>query len=186
MKKLVLIFFAFALMSCVDKDFDLGDVNDDEIVFGDEFVAPIGTLNLKFSDIFGVSGTSSADVTVPDIKVLKMAIGSGFDKGIIDKLTSYGEQSVSVVVDTNLPGVTMNVEVGFSAMEEPVVNSNFDSNNVTYTKKIDKEMLSKIAESNSIVVTLKYVSGDRDITVNLNEGVKIDITLHRKGGIKLN
>lgn len=186
MKKILLVLFAFTLMSCVDKDFDLGDVDDDGIVFGDEFVAPIGTLDIKFSDLFGITGTSSAEVIVPDITEMKMAVGSGFDKGIIDQLTDGGEQSISVVIDTNLPGVTMNVEVRFNALEEAVVSGNFDSNNTTYTKKVDREMLYKIAESKEIIVTLKYVSGDRNVTLNLNEGVKIDLTLHRKGGIKLN
>lgn len=181
--------FAFTLMSCVDKDFDLGDIDDSEIVFGDEFVAPIGTLELKYSELFNLPSPemkSNPMVTIPETFENTVAINSGFDQGIIDQLTNSGTQFITAVVTTNLPSITLDVKIHFEGLEEPVVDGEVYATATTLKKEVTKEMLSIIANSKKLLIQFTVVEGNRVVALDPNEKVDIVLNLYRKGGIKLN
>lgn len=189
MRKLLLFMFAFALMGCVDKDFDLGDVDDSDIVFGDEFVAPIGKLELVYSDLFDFSQAvvkSVPMVSIPDEFEAVVAIGSGFDQGIVDLLPNSGTQFITTKITSNLPSTMLYVKLFFEGLEEPVIEGKINPTPTTLQKEVSKETLSAMTRSKKIIIKFSVVGGASVVPLDPEETLTALLNLYRKGGIKFN
>ena len=54
----LLIFMASGVISCVDNNYDLGNVNTDNITIGNDFVSPLGTVSINSENLLNLAGES--------------------------------------------------------------------------------------------------------------------------------
>lgn len=184
MKKILLFFALTTFVGCVDNDFDLSKVDDSDIVIGNEFIAPIGNINIKYNDIAELPLPESdgmVDFILPEEFGMDYSLSSGFDQGILDMITESGSQSVMISITHKLPAdVKLNLKVSFDVAGE--LYSGAVGENIEV--KITKEQLQKITESKNISVEF-ITSGNRNVKVKLDDAIVIGLGLYRKGGIKL-
>lgn len=195
MKKLLLLLLsAFVLSACVDKDFDLGDINTDELTFGDEFIAPIGNIELKLSDVldFGDNRLKSGAVPVliPEEFSSSFNLNGGFDQGIVDALTSSGSQSIEAEIIHSIPNVKLLLNLSFLNGEEqttvikdqPLASG---GGKTSVSVDITKEMMAKVATAQALAIEFKVREGaNQSVMLDPNDAIIVNLKLKRKGGLK--
>lgn len=181
MKKILFFLVISLLTGCVDNDFDLSKVDDSDIVIGNEFVAPIGSIKLKYSEITGgVSTPGEGAIELPVTFEQTYPLESGFDSGILDQIAESGSQSVIIKVKHKLPDTQFDLKLSFE--QTGVIYEG--ATDGTIQVDVSKELLAQIAASKSIVIEFT-TSGERNVNVNLQDAIDIDLILYRTGGIKL-
>lgn len=199
MKKLFTFIFASSILlftSCVDKDFDLSKVNDDNIVIGDEFIIPMGNIKFKLEEFVNSSViTKAANMAMlPNNFEQTYEISTGLDQGVLDAITSSGSQSIKAYV-INPTELAFRIKISFLENNEdstPLVlvnhsinGSGTDGGKTEIRRDITKEDLEKAARSTMVKVEFSVTGINKPISITSDDNIEINIKIIRKGGIKL-
>lgn len=192
MKKLLLLTLAFFAISCVDRNFDLGKVENDEIVFGDEFTVPMGTIKINLSDFFDspvptrsdIHKDASAKQIIIESKTKVFTLSNKAVDGITELLSNKEMHSIKATISQTIPGVTfdLNLKTGTTSISVERVKND----TTAIISEITTEVLEAFLNSTSIEIEFKVISGaGKVVTIKESDVMAIDLKLQVNGGIKL-
>lgn len=195
MNKIYTFLAVSALMfsgSCsVNNDYDLSNVQTDDIVIGDEFVVPVGTVSISLDELLADNAVrSTVTYDVPETFGYECEISAGIAEDIVDVLTENGEIILGLTA-TNPTELNFTATLSFvSATGESTVcfeGLEFTANaQVSADIEIDEDMLNAISGASYMTISCVRGAGcPEQITVDSDTTIDIAITITKTGGISL-
>ncbi len=187
-----MLLLAGGLSGCVKHEYDLGEVDTDNVTVGGELVMPLGTVRFDFRSLLPQAGT--LQIALPGtFPTQSLGIGSGFDTGILDKLDETTPITVTTVV-TNCVSEPLLITVGFSdgngdpvvLCDEATVKSATEGT-TTVTSTLTMEEFRRVAGATRIDFGFSTVDKQpkNDVTVTDDATLLFVFSVRKSGGIKL-
>lgn len=196
----IVIVATLTLSSCVDNAYDLSDIDTDNQVIGTGgFVVPLGNVEIDLTEFIEdyTPMASSKAVQTYEFRPYtdEYDIEAGFDDGLIDQLTEYGEITLHAAI-SNVDVFKFNLDITVDFINgSDKINLVTDRNVSTAggsvaleSKLLNKEILTRIANSTKVGLSIAPTDGQPktfQYDVNQAHKVSIRLTIKKTGGIKL-
>ena len=163
MKKIYLfLFMLFPLISCVDNDYDLSDIDDDNNQIGESFVIPMANVDIKGVELFDFDNlVSDGKVLIPETFDKTYEIESGLGDDVTDWIgDNYDKVTMIAKVTNGLPSYVK------------VKSTNGLPSNLTL--KMDIKLLDK--NRNELTVNGKSLIQDMELSAGNEDSLFYKIT----------
>lgn len=206
MKKIAKLFLpvlglSVLMAGCVEPDYDLTNIGG-EIVIGEAFALPIGEIDVKLGDIFDIDALlESLGLEPSDEGEVALPIPVGLEGTFDDMNLALGDDIIDLIGDITLKATIFNgMDMG-GTLSIVFVNTSDASlvalNPITlvagtaasptetsFEQNLDKETLSKIAQSNSLEIIFTRDSS-ADVLITRNDKIRVKLGIIKTGGIDL-
>ncbi len=202
MKRLALIlsslFMVMGMSGCmeVNDDYDLTEINTDNITIGDEFIAPIGKVSTTLADMMAMDLKTESGRQAVDSEVVSYCGTYEYgtiDPEIVEALTASGDLYLILEVENYTPiflsgyveFLNENDEVVCAPVER--VNIAAGSNDIASTSSIEVEISTEdfIAMASASKIYLEYSTNAIGYEPTDDDIVVITIKTRKTGGITL-
>ena len=199
MKKIYFyLFMLVPLLSCVDNDYDLSDIDDDNNQIGESFVVPIAKLNVKGDELFdfGNVGTDGK-VEIDETFYKTYKIESGLGEDVTDWIGDNDDEIIMIAKVTNkLPPnvrLKMNIKLLDENGNELTVNgeslmSNMDiisGEEGMLSYNINSDVIENLNKASDIKVDFEQLNVPKieNLVIDPADLFKIKLSLKKDGGL---
>jgi len=193
------------MTSCIDKKYDLSEIDNDNDAIGDEFVMPLANIEIKFDELFEfdfqeIKSSEIKEVEIPETFDEVYDIGSGLGDDVTDWLGENVENITITAEILNVLPISLDIKIelldesgnelksgGKSLLPEMTVNSNSENGGIT---SLSYEMSSEVIDNLNNASQIRVMFDQREpkvdtLTLNPNDVFKIHLSLKKEGGLKL-
>ena len=188
MKKIYLfLFMLFPLISCVDNDYDLSDIDDDNNQIGESFVIPMANVDIKGVELFDFDNLGSdGKVLIPETFDKTYDIKSGLGDDVTDWIgDNYDKVTMIAKVTNGLPSnVTLKATNGLLPNLTLKMNIKLFDENENELKVNGKSLIQDMELSAGEEDSLSYKITP-DVIKNLNMAYYIKIYFEQQNVPKI-
>jgi len=209
-KNYFFLFMLFSLTSCVDNDYDLSDIDDENNQIGKSFVVPIANIDISASElfVFPVGSQGETKVEIPEVFKKKYDIKSGLGDDVTDwigdnnnglimkaKITNELLSNVSLKATNGLLSnllLKINVKLFYGNGNELKVNGNSLIKDMILSAgkedslyyEITSDFIENLNRADSIKIYFEQLNIPKidSLLVDPNELFKIKLSLKKDGG----
>jgi len=193
------------MTSCIDKKYDLSEIDNDNDAIGDEFVMPLANIEIKFDELFEfdfqeIKSSETKEVEIPETFNEVYDIGSGLGDDVTDWL---GEniKNISITAEIiNVLPISLDIKIELldefgnelksndkSLLPQMTINSKSENTGVT---SLTYEMSSEVIDNLNNASQIRVMFDQREpkvntLSLNRNDVFKIHLSLNKEGGLKL-
>jgi len=199
MKKIYLfLFILIPLISCVDNNYDLSDINDDNNQVGESFVVPVANVDIKVEELFDFDNVGSDDkVLIPETFDKTYDVESGLGDDVTKWIGDDYEKITMIAKVTNgLPAnvkLKMNIKLldengneltvnGKSLMSDMEIISGEEG---ILSYNINSKVIANLNSASDIKIDFEQLNEPKIVSLEIdpNELFKIKLSLKKDGGL---
>lgn len=179
--------------SCVDKDFDLSDVNTDNSGVGDketEITIPVATIEIDLEDILEELTRAKKSYTFKDQDIEDtIELGDNWLKEEFKSALTANGGKISLSLECSeypegLPAATAEIWFGDIALFDKAQTISAQNHKVT-TAKLDDQTIDEISKSSSLNYKIHFAEKSFECDFDGAENIEFKLSMTKTGAIKL-